>query len=123
MAAVQTPLLLTSFTSIFTTLSSTTIEEEQQQYDYKALYEARQFFAWLFILLSLGVIFQLRTLYVAICKDRQLQMRENGAAAVDELKDRLKLEFTKNDVLGLGLDAIEGIARDEETTAGRENGT
>ncbi|KAF7863047.1 hypothetical protein EAF04_007130 [Stromatinia cepivora] len=108
--AAQIPLLLPN-----STVNSTAIEEEQG-YD-KALYERRQFFNWVIMLHFLAIIFQLARSYGAIRKHRQREMRKNGAAAIDELK----LKFTEGDVLGLGLDVIEGIAWDDGRIAEQKN--
>ncbi|CAD6446824.1 601530aa-4663-4b8c-8290-1de687267a75 [Sclerotinia trifoliorum] len=115
MEAIQAPLLLLSSTFRPLTFSSTTIEEEE----YNALYDKRHLFK-LLTLLFIGII-SFCQLYAAICSFRQLHMIENGAAAIDELRDRLKLEFTDGDVLGLALDMMEGIARDEGKIAEWKN--
>ncbi|KAJ8060866.1 hypothetical protein OCU04_009948 [Sclerotinia nivalis] len=112
--AAQIPLLLPN-----STFNSRAIEEEQG-YD-KALHERRQFFNWMIILHLLGIIFELCRLCVTIRRYRQREMRENGAAAIDELRNRLKLEPREGDVLGLGPDVIEGISWDDGRIAEQKN--
>ncbi|TGO64836.1 hypothetical protein BCON_0005g00330 [Botryotinia convoluta] len=93
-------------------LPYSTASDERQKSD-EILYKERQHLRWMMILFNLKFILNAIKLCFMIRNDREKRMRQDGAAAIRDLQEKIRSELKEKGSLGLHLDTIEGITWDD----------
>ncbi|KAF7931791.1 uncharacterized protein EAE98_004527 [Botrytis deweyae] len=89
-------------------LNSTTSDERQKSDE--ILYNKRQYLRWMMILYTLRFLLSAIRLCFLIRKNRKERMKQDAAAAIRDLQEKMESGLTENGSLGSHLETIERVA-------------
>ncbi|KAF7901178.1 hypothetical protein EAF00_003399 [Botryotinia globosa] len=93
-------------------LFNSTNSDERQKTD-EIPYNKRQYLRWMMILYTLKFILSAIKLCLKIRNDRKERMRQDGAATIRDLQDKMGSGSKEKGSFGLHLDTVEGISSDD----------